>query len=61
MYVQSSHLESFLVPGKLFAGPLLVTFFFFLAALDLSSGVQVSLAIHGEQALVGFSHCGTQA
>ena len=60
MYVQSSHLESFLVPGKLFAGPLLVTFFF-LAALDLSSGVQVSLAIHGEQALVGFSHSGTQA
>ena len=60
MYVQSSHLESFLVPGKLFAGLLLVTFFF-LAALNLSSGVQVSLAIHREQALVGFSHCGRQA
>ena len=39
----------------------LLLFFFLLAALDLSSGVQVSLAIHGEQALVGFSHCGTQA
>ena len=60
MYVQSSHLESFLVPGKLFAGLLRVTFFF-LAALNLSSGVQVSLAIHREQALVGFSHCGRQA
>ena len=45
--------------GSLLALCLLL--FFFLAALDLSSGVQVSLAIHGEQALVGFSHCGTQA
>lgn len=46
-----------------FAGPLLVTFFFGGgAALDLSSGVPgVSLAIHGEQAQVGISHCGIQA
>ena len=48
-------------------GPLLAVFFVFcfliLTGLDLSSGVagQVSLAVHGEQALLSVSRCDTQA